>query len=117
MWPIIVLLCAPKMVARVAASAILLSLTLRFCAAHHWLHIDTYHNTLCRLDGVAVGSLAAILLPRYPAKLIRQASLLLGALAAVLIAATVPFTLVMWAFPTLVSALFVAGMCLSFSTP
>jgi peptidoglycan/LPS O-acetylase OafA/YrhL len=115
-WPIIVLLCAPKVIARIATSALFLSLIIRFCAAHHWLHLDTYHNTLCRLDGLALGSLAAILLPRYPAKLIRQASLALGVSAAVLIAATVPFALVVWAFPTLVSALFVAGMSFALST-
>jgi peptidoglycan/LPS O-acetylase OafA/YrhL len=115
LWPIIVLLCSPKVITRIAAGAVLISLTLRFSAAHHWLHLDTYHNTLCRLDGLALGSIAAILLPRYPAKTIRRASLLLGTLAAVSITATVPFTLVMWAFPALISVLFVAGMCLSLS--
>jgi len=114
-WPIVVLLCSPKIIARAAASGLLLSLTLRFCTAHQWLHLDTYNNTICRLDGLALGSLAALLLPRYPAKVIRQVSVILGVVAAASIAATVPLTIVMWAFPTLVSVLFAAGMSLCLS--
>jgi peptidoglycan/LPS O-acetylase OafA/YrhL len=116
-WPIVVLVCSVTNVRRIAIGALLFSLGLRFADAHHWLAIDTYHNTLCRFDGLAMGCLAATILPQWDTKLVQQYSLWLGGLAAACILATVPFGIANWTFLALLSFLFCAVMCFSISTP
>jgi peptidoglycan/LPS O-acetylase OafA/YrhL len=116
-WPVIVLACSITNVRRIAIGALLLSLGLRFAEAHQWLTIDTYHNTLCRFDGLALGSFAATILQEWETKLVQQYSLWLGTLAAACIAATTPFGIAKWTFLTLISLLFCAVMCFSISTP
>lgn len=112
-WPLVVLLCSTANVRRIAIGAISLSLLLRLAVAHQWLVIDTYHNTLCRFDGLALGSLAAIILPGYDAKTVWRYSLWLAGLAVAGIAATIPFGIATWTFMGLISLLFCAVMCLS----
>jgi peptidoglycan/LPS O-acetylase OafA/YrhL len=115
-WPLVVLFCSPKNIARIATGAVLFSLGLRFAGAHHWFVIDTYHNTLCRLDGLAIGSLAALLVPRYDTRLVRKAALWLGALAIAGIAAAILLS-IRWTFLGFVSLLFGAVMCFSITLP
>jgi peptidoglycan/LPS O-acetylase OafA/YrhL len=115
-WPLVVLFCSPKNIARIATVAVLFSVGVRLAAAHHWFVIDTYHNTLCRLDGLAIGSLAAILVPNYDTKLVRKAALWLGAFAIAGIAAAILFG-IRWTFLGFVSLLFGAVMCLSITLP
>lgn len=116
-WPLVVLLCSPRNIARIAIGAILLSLALRLLSAHHWVALDTYHNTLCRLDGLAIGSLAAIVVPRYETRYVWRVSLGIAAFAIAGILAVVSLGIGRWAFFGLVSLLFGAGMCLSLSSP
>lgn len=115
-WPLVVLLCSPKNIAKIAVVALLLSLGVRLAATHQWLAIDTYHNTLCRLDGLAIGSLAAVVVPGFHTKSVQKASLLLGAfaLSGLVAAATLGIG---WTLPGFLSLLFGAGMCLSLSSP
>ena len=115
-WPLVVLLCSPKNIARIAIGAVLLSLGLRIAAVHHWLVIDTYHNTLCRLDGLAIGSLIAIALPKLERKAARQYSLGLGAMALIGLATMAWLGIASWAFLGLVSIFFGAGMIWAISS-
>jgi peptidoglycan/LPS O-acetylase OafA/YrhL len=115
-WPFVILFCSLKTVKRVAVAAILLSLGLRFSAVHQLLAIDAYHNTLSRLDGLALGSLAAIVLPGLETKTIWRRSLWIGSLATLGIAATTTFGFARWAFLTFVSLLFCAVMCFAITS-
>lgn len=115
-WPFIVFLFQPKTVAKIAVAAILLSTGLRFLAEHRWLVIDTYHITLCRLDGLAIGSLGSILLQFHDRKAMQRISaglLLIGIFG---FWATGPLYLAHWMFFTFVSLLFGGLMGLSICT-
>jgi peptidoglycan/LPS O-acetylase OafA/YrhL len=112
-WPLVVLLFSPRNTAKIALGAAFLSLGLRFASAQHWLAIDFYHNTLCRLDGLALGGLAAIVLPAVDEKRVSIYAPWLAGLALAGAVASVPLGWGKWAFPGFVSLLFVSAMCLS----
>jgi len=113
LWPIVVLLCSPRSLSKFAIAAFLVSLGLRFASAYHWLEIDFYHNTLCRLDGLSMGSLAAIVLPNLKETIVRRYSPWMAGAATLGLVACVPLGVSKWALPGSVSLLFVAVMCLS----
>jgi peptidoglycan/LPS O-acetylase OafA/YrhL len=112
-WPLIVLFCSPKSIVKISVAAFFVSLVLRFASAHHWLGIDFYHNTLCRLDGLAMGSLAAIALPNLKEASLRRYAPWIAGVASLGLVASIPLGIAKWAFPAIVSVLFVAVMCLS----
>lgn len=112
-WPFVILLCSRGAIKWIAVGAVFVSLLLRLAVAHHWLAIDAYRNTLCRIDGLALGSLAAIWLPELTVRSVRRFSLSMGAVAMIGMAATVPFGVARWSFLTFVSLLFCATMCLA----
>jgi len=113
LWPLVVLLRSPNSVAKIAITAFLLSVGLRIASAQHWLEIDFYHNTLCRFDGLAMGSLAAILLPNLPERRIRKYALWFAGAASLGLVASMPLGIAKWSVPAMVSMLFAALMCLS----
>jgi peptidoglycan/LPS O-acetylase OafA/YrhL len=117
LWPLVVLFCSTGTLKKLAMGAGILSLLLRLAAAHGWLAIDGYHNTLCRFDGLALGSLAAIILPELDARSIRRWAVGLGGLAIAGIAITVSTGVAKWSFIGLISLLFCATMCLAIGSP
>jgi peptidoglycan/LPS O-acetylase OafA/YrhL len=112
-WPLIVLLCSPKSIVKLAVVAFLVSLGLRFASAYNWLEIDFYHNTLCRFDGLAMGSLAAIVLPRLKERTLQLHAPWIAAAAILGLIASVPLGIAKWTSPAIVSLFFLAIMCLS----
>jgi len=112
-WPLVVLLGSPKSLVKIGVAAFFLSLGLRFASSYHWLAIDFYHNTLCRFDGLALGSLAAVVLPMLRQETVRRCAAWGAGVGGFLLVASIPLGIAKWAFPAIVSLLFVAVMCLS----
>ena len=59
-WPLVVRVCSPKALRRVAIAEICISPALRFYLALH--HVNLYTNVFCRLDGLMAGALLALLI-------------------------------------------------------
>lgn len=70
MWPCIVLLFDKKWLLRACAFGIILSLVARVTLRHY----DTYYFTVCRIDGLALGSAIAVLARSYKGWLLRYSS-------------------------------------------
>ena len=71
-WPILVLVLSRRALSWAAAGAFSLSVFLRILCSLNLLHVFVYTNTLTRLDGIALGSLLAVVLPAAPEKLVRR---------------------------------------------
>jgi peptidoglycan/LPS O-acetylase OafA/YrhL len=59
-WPLIVRLCNPNQLKRIAVGVICLSPILRYYLAAH--HVIIYSNVFCRLDGLMAGAFLALML-------------------------------------------------------
>ena len=59
-WPLVVRICSPKALWRVALAEICISPALRYDLALH--HVNLYTNVFCRLDGLMAGALLALLI-------------------------------------------------------
>lgn len=75
-WPILVLVLSRRWLVWAAAGAFGLSVSVRILQALGFLHLFLYTNTLSRLDGIALGSLLAVVLPAAPEKTVRKIALL-----------------------------------------
>lgn len=60
-WPLLVLFCERKWLIRIASAAVVVSTVTRLGTDVSLWHLDTYQNTLCRLDAIACGCLVALL--------------------------------------------------------
>jgi peptidoglycan/LPS O-acetylase OafA/YrhL len=108
-WPLVVRFCSSAQVRRLAVAEICLSPVLRHYLSLH--HVDLYTNVFCRLDGLMVGALLALLIRTddfVPSKLLKRAWILL------LIAAPLAFLAeafhsrwIVFSFTALASAAFV----------
>jgi peptidoglycan/LPS O-acetylase OafA/YrhL len=77
-WPLVVRFCSMVQLRRIALAVICLSPALRFYLVRHQVNI--YSNTFCRLDGLMLGALLAIVLhsPGFaPSKFVAPAWILL----------------------------------------
>ena len=62
-WPLVIRFCKSSWLKPTAVGMLVLTNALRTADAARFVRLDTYHNTLTRLDGLAVGSLLALVLP------------------------------------------------------
>lgn len=75
-WPLLVLVLPPRALKFAAMGAFFLSVVLRVLQTFGLVHIfSVYTNTLTRLDGIALGSLLAVILPSASEQTVRRISL------------------------------------------
>jgi peptidoglycan/LPS O-acetylase OafA/YrhL len=87
-WPFLVLTLSPRMLKFAAIGAFALSVTLRVLQAFGLLHLMLYTNTFSRLDGIALGSLLAVVLPYANERTVRRIALIVLPLSVVAVVLT-----------------------------
>jgi peptidoglycan/LPS O-acetylase OafA/YrhL len=75
-WPFLVLTLSPRALKFAAIGAFALSVTIRVLQAFGLLHLALYTNTFSRLDGIAIGSLLAVVLPYANERTVRRVAML-----------------------------------------
>src|ERR1700733_7563352 len=108
-WPLVVRFCPVTQLRRVAIAELCISPALRYYLSLH--HVNLYTNVFCRLDGLMVGALLALLVRSdnfVPSKLLRTAWITL-AFAAPLVFLTSAFDAkwIVYSFTAIASAAFV----------
>ena len=113
-WPILVLLLSKRALSFAAIGAFTLSVVVRLMQSFGLIHLFIYTNTLSRLDGIALGSLLAIVLPAAPEELVRKIAKLLLPLAVFAIVVTeLAFGEKTWFLYSGLALAFGAVLCLS----
>jgi peptidoglycan/LPS O-acetylase OafA/YrhL len=75
-WPFLVLTLSPRALKFAAIGAFSLSVSIRVLQALGLLHLMHYTNTFSRLDGIALGSLLAVVLPYANERAVRRVAML-----------------------------------------
>jgi peptidoglycan/LPS O-acetylase OafA/YrhL len=116
-WPILVLLLSRRTLAWAAAGAFSLSVAVRILQACGFLHLFLYTNTLSRLDGIALGSLLAIVLPSAPERSVRRIATLVLPLSVIAVFVTeLVFGEKTWFLYSGLALAFASLLCLSINS-
>jgi peptidoglycan/LPS O-acetylase OafA/YrhL len=112
-WPVIVRFAPRRVLKPLALLAVFVSLAVRWSSTSGLTApVDTYTNTLARLDGLGLGSFLALWIPETEKRHVRQAGI-------VALVVALPLTIAVgsghWSFYTLVSACFAGLLCLAVS--
>ena len=71
-WPLLVLALSPRLLKFAALGAFSLSVVIRLLQSFGIVHLFIYTNTFSRLDGIALGSFLAIVLPTASEQVVRR---------------------------------------------
>jgi peptidoglycan/LPS O-acetylase OafA/YrhL len=108
-WPILVLILSRRALKYAAIGAFSFSVIVRLLQTFGFLHLVIYTNTLSRLDGIALGSLLAAVLPAASERSVRRVAMVVLPLSAVAVILTE------WIFGEKTWFLY-AGLALSFAS-
>jgi len=115
-WPLVVRFAPRRMLKPLALLAVLVSLAVRWSAMYGFTPpVDTYTNTLARLDGLGLGAFLGLWIPEAEDRHVRQAGIGAIALALPLTIAVGWFRPAFCGFYTLVSICFAGLLCLAVS--
>jgi peptidoglycan/LPS O-acetylase OafA/YrhL len=116
-WPILVLLLSRRALTWAAAGAFTLSVVVRILQALGFIHLFLYTNTLSRLDGIALGSLLAVVLPAMAERTVRKTAMLVLPLAVIAVVSTeLVFGEKTWFLYSGLALAFGAVLCLSINS-
>ena len=75
-WPLLVLALSPRLLKFAALGAFSLSVVIRLLQSFGIVHLFIYTNTFSRLDGIALGSFLAIVLPTVSEQMVRRTAMI-----------------------------------------
>jgi peptidoglycan/LPS O-acetylase OafA/YrhL len=117
LWPILVLLLSRRALSFAALGAFTTSVVVRLLQSFGLIHLFIYTNTLSRLDGIALGSLLAIVLPAARESLVRNTAKIVLPLAIITVVVTeLAFGEKTWFLYSGLALAFGAVLCLSINS-
>ncbi|MGD0956763.1 MAG: acyltransferase [Candidatus Acidiferrales bacterium] len=113
-WPIVVWLAPRRMLKFLALSAVLVSVLFRWSVMSGLINpLNTYTNTLTRLDGLGMGAFLALWIPESESRYVRRAGIVLITLALPLAVAVGWSYAGNWSFNLLLAACFGGLLCVA----